>query len=165
MGTGAIELILKDLDATETFAARLAPLARAGDVIALAVDLGAGKTTFARAFVGALATRYGLPPEEVPSPTFTLVQTYDFPPFTLYHIDLYRLARAEEALELGIEDAFADGVSLIEWPDRLGRYLPAERLALIFLPGAGPESRTLRIEPHGAWAGRLRQLRQEGLHG
>jgi len=162
MGTGAIRLILKDLDATEAFAARLAPLAQAGDVIALSGDLGAGKTTFARAFVSALTTRCELPPEEVPSPTFTLVQSYDFPSFTLYHLDLYRLERPQDALELGIEDAFADGVSLVEWPDRLGAWLPAGRLALTFLPGTGPDSRTLRMEPHGTWAARLERA---GLHG
>ncbi len=162
METGAIKLFLETQDATEAFAMRLAPMVEPGDVIALSGDLGTGKTTFARAFVNALATRYGLPPEEVPSPTFTLVQTYDFPDFTLYHVDLYRLERPQDAVELGLEDAFADGVSLIEWPDRLGSYLPAERLDLTFLPGAGPESRSLVIEPQGDRAARLAQA---GLHG
>ena len=162
MATGAIKLILADLNATEALAVRLASLARPGDVFALSGDLGTGKTAFARAFVNALATHYGLPLEEVPSPTFTLVQTYDFPSFTLYHIDLYRLERPEDAFELGIEDAFADGVTLIEWPERLGAHLPAERLTLTFLPGDGPEARELRIEPRGDWE---KRLEQDGLHG
>jgi tRNA threonylcarbamoyladenosine biosynthesis protein TsaE len=112
---------LADERATLALGARLAGEAERGDVFALKGVLGAGKTTFARGFIRALTT----PDEEVPSPTFTLVQTYDSRKGPLFHFDLYRLEDPEEAWELGIEDAFAGGISLIEWPERLGPLLPA----------------------------------------
>ncbi len=117
---------LADEAATARLAARLAPLARPGDVIALEGDLGTGKTSFARAFVRALTHAA----EEVPSPTFTLAQLYECDTGTIWHFDLYRLEKPDDALELGIEEAFADGISLIEWPERLGPWLPRQRLAL-----------------------------------
>ena len=101
--------------ATVSIARRLAAVARNGDVIALDGDLGAGKTCFARGFIAALTGQA----EEAPSPTFTLVQTYDSARGTIWHFDLYRLARADDALELGLEDALADGITLIEWPERI----------------------------------------------
>jgi tRNA threonylcarbamoyladenosine biosynthesis protein TsaE len=142
----------------QAFAARLAPFARPGDVLALEGDLGTGKTTFARGFVNALFASHGLPPEDVPSPTFTLVQEYKLPGFTLYHIDLYRIEAESELRELGLDDAFAEGVSLVEWPDRLGRLLPASRLAVTFRQGApgDPEDRRLvDLTGFGAWKGRI----------
>ena len=77
----------------------------------------------------------------MPSPTFTLAQTYDFHSGTIWHFDLYRLEEAEDALELGIEDAFAEGISLIEWPERLGAWLPAGRLTVALSAGPAPEAR------------------------
>jgi len=115
---------LPDLEATAALGAELAERARPGDVIALWGDLGAGKSELARAFIRAVLG----PDEEVPSPTFTLVQTYDFPEATVWHFDLYRLEHPEDALELDIEEAFASGICLIEWPERLGPYLPQKRL-------------------------------------
>lgn len=110
------------------FAARLAPLLRGGDVICLRGDLGAGKTALSRALIRHLA---GNPDEEVPSPTFTLVQMYDLPHFTLWHFDLYRLDEEErDILELGWEEARRGGVALVEWPDRLGSLLPADRIEI-----------------------------------
>src|SRR5437016_9040493 len=103
---------LPDEAATAAFAARISALAEIGDVIALKGELGAGKTSFARAFIRA---RGGA--EEVPSPTFTLVQLYELGDATVWHFDGYRLRHPEEAWELGIEDAFCDGISLIEWPE------------------------------------------------
>jgi tRNA threonylcarbamoyladenosine biosynthesis protein TsaE len=147
---------LPDEAATRALAGRLARLARAGDVVALGGTLGAGKTTFARAFIRALTTAE----EEVPSPTFTLVQAYeppDGPP--IWHFDLYRLTAPEDALELGIDDAFADGVSLIEWPERLGRLLPGDRLDLTLEPAAAPEARRARLSGGGDWPRRLEGLR------
>lgn len=145
---------LPDQAATEALAAALAPLAEAGDVICLRGDLGTGKTAFARAFVRALCGA----DEEVPSPTFTLVQLYDADAATLWHFDLYRLERPDDALELGIEEAFADGISLIEWPDRLGGLLPAARLDITLARGATETARQLTLTGHGGWAARIEEL-------
>src|SRR6266700_1981101 len=114
-----IVIDLPDEAATAALAARIASLARPGDVIALKGELGAGKTSFARAFIRARNGR-----EAVPSPTFTLVQTYELPGGAVWHFDLYRLHSPEEAWELGIEEAFHAGIALIEWPERLGSLLP-----------------------------------------
>jgi tRNA threonylcarbamoyladenosine biosynthesis protein TsaE len=141
---------LADEAATERLARALAPLLAAGDVIALAGELGVGKTRFARALVAALSGE-----AEVPSPTFTLVQSYETPKGTLWHFDLYRLNAPEEAYELGIEEAFADGISVIEWPERLGSLLPAERLEIALGFGRAPTERRVRLLPHGRWRERL----------
>ena len=103
--------------------ARLGRALRLGDTVALIGGLGAGKTTLARGLVQSF-----LPHEIVPSPTYTLVQTYDFPDFTLWHCDLYRLEHPDEAYELGLIDAMGEEVCLLEWPDRLGALLPDEAL-------------------------------------
>lgn len=142
---------LADLDATEALSRRIAVQARPGDVIALSGGLGVGKTAFARAFI---ASRLGKD-EEVPSPTFTLVQTYDAPGGTIWHFDLYRLARPEEAWELGIEQAFRDGISLIEWPERLGWLMPDDRLDIALAIGAAEGTRLATIVSHGSWCGRV----------
>ena len=148
-------MALADERATQDLAVRLAARARQGDVIALAGALGSGKTSFARAFIGA---RSGAP-QEVPSPTFTLVQVYAAAGAPIWHFDLFRLADAEEAWELGIEDAFADGISLIEWPERLGPLLPAERLDLALAFGAAPGARMATLAPSPSWAPRVAELR------
>ena len=145
---------LPDLTATERLAGRVAALARAGDVIALAGPLGAGKTAFARAFITALVGA----PVEVPSPTFTLLQTYATPGAAVWHFDLYRLERAEEAYELGIEEAFVDGISLIEWPERIAALLPAERLTVNLTEAADAGARHAELSGRGAWAARLAAL-------
>jgi len=122
-------------------------------VIALWGDLGTGKSVFARAFVQALCGA-----EEVPSPTFTLVQAYDAPRFTIFHFDLYRLEAAEDAYELGIEDAFAEGVSLIEWPGRLGGLLPHERLDVALTHGPSEGARHIVMTARGVWATWFREV-------
>ena len=152
--THPIAIDLADEAATARLAARLAGLARQGDVIALAGDLGAGKTALARAFIRTLVGA----DEEVPSPTFTLVQTYDFDLGTLWHFDLYRLDRPDDALELGIEDAFAQGISLIEWPDRLGPFLPVDHLTVTLAPGPTKEARRALLEGGAAWTDRLKEI-------
>jgi tRNA threonylcarbamoyladenosine biosynthesis protein TsaE len=125
---------LADERATLALGARLAGEAGRGDVFALHGGLGAGKTTLARGFIRALTT----PDEEVPSPTFTLVQTYESGKGPLFHFDLYRLEDPEEAWELGIEDAFSGAISLIEWPERLGPLLPTRRRDVrLEIAGAG----------------------------
>ena len=148
---------LPDEAATAALAARIARLARPGDVIALKGELGAGKTSFARAFIRARGGR----DEVVPSPTFTLAQAYDFPDVTIWHFDCFRLRDPEEAWELGIEDAFRDGISLIEWPERLGHLLPARRLEIALLPGAVPEARRAVADPGPDWLARLAALAAE----
>lgn len=104
-----------------------------GDVFALYGTLGMGKSTFARAFIQNLCGK-----NEVPSPTFTLVQMYDAPDFTVYHFDLYRLKTPEEIFELNMEEALYDGVCLIEWPDKMSGYLPRRAIKVEITPsGAG----------------------------
>lgn len=147
---------LPDENATARFAARLATLARPADVIALKGELGAGKTSFARAFIRARGTD-----EDVPSPTFTLAQVYELPDATVWHFDCYRLRHPEEAWELGIEDAFRDGISLIEWPERLGHLLPSRRLEIRFLPGTSPQARVAEIDAAADWATRIAHLAAE----
>lgn len=151
-----LDIALADIAATERLAQTLAEHARAGDVIALWGGLGLGKTTFARAFIH--ARRGGAAVAEVPSPTFTLVQVYELADATIFHFDLYRLAQPDDAWELGIEDAFAEGISLIEWPDRLGPLLPADRLDVEFGPGSSATSRHARLTGHERWSSRLEGL-------
>lgn len=133
---------------TQALGGRLAGHCRPGDVIALYGDLGAGKTTLARALIRRLAG----PEAEVPSPTFTLVQTYPTARLPVWHVDLYRLEDAREARELGLEDA-ASGLCLIEWPERLGADLPAARLEVrLSFDGSG---RIARLLDHDDWSSRL----------
>lgn len=152
MASDVITADLADEAATARLAGKIARLARTGDVIALSGDLGAGKTAFARGFLRALGVE-----EDVPSPTFTLVQSYPVDAGTVYHFDLYRIEAAEEIYEIGVEDAFADGISLIEWPDRLGPLMPEDRLDIAF--AIVPAGRRARIAAHGTWADRLKAAR------
>jgi tRNA threonylcarbamoyladenosine biosynthesis protein TsaE len=151
----SISLDLPDEAATARLAAALAAAARPGEVIALAGDLGAGKTAFARAFIRARAGG----DIDVPSPTFTLVQTYDLPGGPIWHVDLYRTERAAEARELGLDEALADAVVLVEWPERLGSPLAIDRLDLTFTFGAGENERRAQLSGYGSWARRLRDLK------
>ena len=150
--TARFEVALDGLAATARLAQAVARQLAPGDVVGLSGALGAGKTTFARDVIRALGG-----PEEVPSPTFTLVQVYELAGLTVWHFDLYRLGAPEEAYELGIEDAFADGVSLIEWPERMAALLPADRLD-IALSITGQTRRRARLTGHGRWAARLAAL-------
>ena len=119
---------LPDPAATDACARSLGGLLRLGDVIALSGDLGSGKTAFARALIqGCLGSDV-----PVPSPTFTLVQTYDAPIGPIWHCDLYRLEDPEEVWELGLDEAFQSAITLIEWPERMGRHLPEKALRLTF---------------------------------
>jgi tRNA threonylcarbamoyladenosine biosynthesis protein TsaE len=151
-----IVIELPDEAATAMLAGRIAALARPGDVIALKGELGAGKTSFARAFIRA---RGGI--EAVPSPTFTLVQVYELAEGTIWHIDGYRLRDPAEAWELDIEDAFGEGISLIEWPERLGPLVPARRLEIALSAGPTPAARRAAIDPGTEWAERLAGLAAE----
>jgi len=140
--------------ATADFAAALAPFLKPGDVVALDGDLGAGKTAFARTLINALPGE----PEDVPSPTFTLVQTYERGGMEIWHFDLYRLEAPDEALELCIEDAFLDAVSLIEWPDKLGPLLPRGVLRVTLSNGATETAREIALSGDDNWAERLGPL-------
>ena len=152
MDTAAeIEIALPELAATAGFARRLAPLLRTGDLVGLAGALGSGKTTLARDLIAALSGR----DREVPSPTFTLVQTYDCGALTVWHFDLFRIERPAEVFELGFEDALADGVTLVEWPERLGALMPADHLMVTLLQGPTADARIARLAGRGAWAERL----------
>ncbi len=143
---------IADLTALDGLAARLAQPAATGDTFLLRGELGAGKTTFARAFIVALARRENVtPPDDVPSPTFTLMQSYDLGRVQVFHFDLFRLKSAEEALELGIEDACADGIALIEWPERLGGMIPADRIEMeLAITGEGRRRATISACGHTA---------------
>jgi N-acetylmuramate 1-kinase len=148
---------LPDEQATRRFATDLAGALEPGDLITLSGDLGAGKTAFARALIRHLA---GNETVEVPSPTFTLVQSYELPRFTLIHADLYRVRSAAELAELGFEDVPESAVVLMEWPDRAAGALPADRLDIAFTlaADAGPDVRQLRYTGYGAFAARAERI-------
>lgn len=135
---------------TEDFARQIAARLRPGDVLFLEGDLGMGKSVFARALIRSLTGNPGL---DVPSPTFTLVQTYDTEKGPLWHFDLYRIKDPDEIWELGWEEALGGGIILVEWPSRLGNGLaPPDRLTLGFTANPQqPEQRVITITPFGAW--------------
>lgn len=135
--TAVLTLPLPTLAATAALAARTAALARAGDAILLEGPLGAGKSAFARAFLRAASADAAL---DVPSPSYTLVQTYDMPRFRAHHFDLWRLDGPRALAELGWDEARADLV-LVEWPDRLGALRPADALTIALTPGEGEARR------------------------
>lgn len=161
-----VTVALPDLAATAALGRRLALLLRPGDVVALKGDLGAGKTTLARGIVAALS------PEatEVPSPTFTLVQTYPVDlaggaeprSCELWHFDLYRLDRPEQIYELGLEEALADAISVIEWPELVERLLPRAKVLTVALQLGADGSRSAVISGGKDWTDRLAKLRSGG---
>ncbi len=151
-----LSLDLASETATADLAGRIARISKAGDVIALRGELGSGKTSFARGFIRAL----GRGDEEVPSPTFTLVEIYEFlggKP-AVWHFDLYRLEKSEDVYELGFEEALGEAVLLIEWPERLGSLLPRERLDVELSAGATPDARRVRLSGDRGWMRRLAGL-------
>jgi tRNA threonylcarbamoyladenosine biosynthesis protein TsaE len=145
--------VLPGLGATRALGARLGRLLRAGDLVGLEGDLGSGKTELARAVIQARAGAA----IEVPSPSFTLVQDYDLPGLPLWHVDLYRLSDPLEVIELGLLDALADTALLVEWPERAGDLLPADRLT-IRLEITGEESRRATLEAGPSFRDRLGAL-------
>jgi tRNA threonylcarbamoyladenosine biosynthesis protein TsaE len=152
----AVTVDLPDESATNELARRLAPFLKAGDLVALHGDLGAGKTAFARALIRALAGA----DEEVPSPTFTLVQSYDSPIGRIYHFDLYRVTSPDELTEIGWDEAMADGLVLVEWPERAGALLPAVRIEvdLAFGASSGARRAILRLPEGQMGSGALQRV-------
>ncbi len=146
---------LTDERATQALAREIALFAKPGDLIALAGDLGSGKTSFARAFIRALAADDRL---EVPSPTFTLVQNYGKARIPMTHCDLYRLGDAAETAELGLEDALEEGIVLVEWPERGGGALPGENRLDIALELAGGGRMATLSATRGDWPQRLERM-------
>ena len=152
-----VQLTLDGMPATERLARVLARELRKGDFIALAGALGAGKTTLARLIVQTLS-----PGEDVPSPTFTLVQSYDAPSFRIAHADLYRIKAQSEIAQLGFDEALDAGALLVEWPDRMGTQMPADRLDIILEVDDGAEDRRTKLIGRGYWADRIRNLKRRG---
>ena len=126
MNASTLTLDWPDADATARCAIALGQTLRSGDVVLLSGSVGAGKTHFARALIQSLL----VVPEDVPSPTFTLVQTYDTRSGAVWHADLYRITTDTEIDELGLTEAFEDAICLIEWPDRLGSLHPNDALCI-----------------------------------
>ena len=144
-----MQIDLPDEAATARLGAAIAAELKPGDVVCLSGPLGAGKSTLARGLIRTLTS----PDEDVPSPTFTLVQTYDGAP-RVAHFDLYRLTSPDEAFELGLDEALEEGAAVIEWPQRLEGRLPPDRLDIEIAFDETGEGRRVRLTPHGAWEGR-----------
>jgi hypothetical protein len=151
------ETVLPSLTAMQAFVAEIGGALEPGDLITLSGDLGAGKTTFARALIRYLA---GDETIEVPSPTFTLMQSYELPRFPLVHADLFRLSGAADLAELGFDDLPEGAVVLLEWPDRATGLLPPDRLDIAFtlVPALGMDARNVRYTGYGAIAERAERI-------
>src|SRR5580704_6596710 len=156
-GGASFSVTLPNEQATARFMTDIAAALEPGDLVTLSGDLGAGKTTFARALIRYFASDETI---EVPSPTFTLIQTYDLPRFSLVHADLYRLAGAAELAELGFDDLPDGAVVVMEWPDRAAGFLPPDRLNITFTltPQLGSEVRNARYIGYGIFAARAERI-------
>ena len=139
---------------TIAFGAKLASILKRRDVIALEGPLGSGKTVLARSIIQHLCGKA----IAVPSPTFTLTQIYEAPQFPIWHCDLYRLNDPDEAFELGLDEAFEDALTLIEWPSRLNDHLPKRRLRLKLENGKPNDERRIILDGIVEWQTRLRKL-------
>ena len=150
-------MALPDEQATRRLAIDIANALEPGDLVTLSGDLGAGKTTFARALIRYLA---GDETIEVPSPTFTLMQSYELPQFPLVHADLYRLSGPAELAELGFDDLPEGAVVLMEWPDRAAGFLPPDRLDIAFTlaPKLRLEFRHARVTGYGTFGARVERM-------
>jgi len=155
-GGFSFTVALADEQATRRLVVDIAALLAPGDLLTLSGDLGAGKTTFARALIRHLA---GDERVEVPSPTFTLMQSYELPRFNLVHADLYRLSGPSELAELGFEDASEGAVTLLEWPDRAAGFLPPNRLDVALTLSPQNETyRDARITGYGTFTARAERI-------
>ncbi len=151
-----LEIALIDLKDTEYYASVLAKIAEIGDIITFSGDLGVGKTSFIQSFVKSLSSYNKVEQEiEVTSPTFNLLHVYDLKKYEVWHFDLYRLKSKQEIYELGIEDAFNSGVSLIEWPEIIEGMLPKDRLEIKMSFREDYHSRLLTLIAYGKWKEKL----------
>ncbi len=142
-----------DLEGVEKLAQDLAATLKQGDVLCLQGDLGAGKTTFARALIRSLLAADDN--TEIPSPTFALVQSYGTDRFPVSHFDFYRIGSSDEVLELGLDEAVSDGIAIIEWPEKAPEFLSPDRLTIELSEGDDEERRELVFVPHGNWNAKL----------
>jgi tRNA threonylcarbamoyladenosine biosynthesis protein TsaE len=152
-----LRIALPSAEATAALGAWLAPWLAAGDVVLLAGPIGAGKTHLARSLIRTRLATVGQT-EDVPSPTFTLVQIYQADGVEIWHADLYRLTHPDEVLELGLEAAFDTAICLIEWPDRLGRAAPPDALRIELTATDGGDSRIASLAGSNRWAPLLQAL-------
>ena len=141
---GTLTFDLPDMATTLSLAARLSDALQPGDTVLLDGPVGAGKSALARGVIQHRMAAFGVI-EDVPSPTFTLVQTYALRDVEIWHADLYRLTSVAEVFELGLEDAFADAICLVEWPDRLGALTPEDALTVTLTP-TDDDRRMLSLE-------------------
>jgi tRNA threonylcarbamoyl adenosine modification protein YjeE len=142
---------ITNITQTKSLAEKIAALTKNGDVITLEGDLGAGKTAFAGFFINSMLDQ----PQNILSPTFNIVHPYQTKKFTIYHFDLYRIDDISEIANIGLYDAFDNGVSLIEWPQIIGDILPKDRLLIKLSSG---DVRTAEIEGFGDWKDRTKLL-------
>ncbi|MEM8772047.1 MAG: tRNA (adenosine(37)-N6)-threonylcarbamoyltransferase complex ATPase subunit type 1 TsaE [Pseudomonadota bacterium] len=149
-----ITFLVRNDAETALLGASMAPHLGPGDLIFLAGSLGAGKTTLARGLIQALCG-----PIDVPSPTYTLVETYNAPDFDISHLDLYRLAKPEDVWELGVEEIVETGVALIEWPERVGDFLPGGALEVRL--STDGDGRRIELKTNANWRNRIDRLAAE----
>ena len=150
---GIPSITLASIEETKALAAKLATLLRRGDTVLLEGTLGVGKTAFARFVLEALGVE-----DDIPSPTFTLVQNYETKVGTVYHFDLYRLKVPEEIEEIGFEDACGEGIVLVEWPEKARYFMPRESLTLFFEILANGTDRSVHLKASTAWQERVKGL-------
>ncbi len=147
------KIILKNENNTADLAKNLSKILEIGDVVLLNGDLGSGKTAFTRYLINSITNKK----TEVPSPTFTILQNYDTNIGEIYHFDLYRLENENEVIEIGFEEALIYGITIIEWPDRLGKYIPEDRLELSLSINLD-QTRTVEIVGFGNWTDKAKEI-------
>ena len=148
---------LEDEAATLKLGSNIAAISTSNGMIALFGDLGIGKTVFTRGFIHSFEGA-----DEVVSPTFSLLQLYEFAKIKVYHYDLYRTNSPDEIIELGIFDAINDGITIVEWPEKMGNYFPKDRLDIYLSQGLMEASREIKIVGHGKfWETQLKNLFKE----